>query len=255
MKLNNEKIPSGKFTLKNGKEVYITYSREGHYPSRREGLRLLDEIVNYTPAYILIEEHENNKNQISEIVKKSLETSDAHKSDVDWAITASIKTNSKQIFCDLPKVEFERNVYSSFRSYSKEYALIQYVTYQVLNTISHYKFSHKVLNWGQAYKHAKKIIQDFGPEEAKNAIKRDSISKTFGKWLKMTGNTKKSIENFPASYLQAINYFGFIFPSNYKRDEYMIKKIKEYSNKGRTLVVIGSGHIRTWVENGWITKA
>jgi len=86
------------------------------------------------------------------------------------------------------------------------------------------------------------------------AVNKDSVKNIFNEWLKLINYTRKEFELLSINSLSAMMYFVFLFPGSMKRDKHMIKIIEKYSKKNKVVVVVGSGHIKTWLENKWIEK-
>jgi hypothetical protein len=248
------KIPKGYFKLNNGRKIYITYSEYGHYP-KEKGKLLMKEIIKQKPEYVLIEEHTNeDKDFLQKIKNRVLKTPEKKRADIDWAIIAAEDAKAKIVLFDISRKDYERNIYNSFKKYNKRFALIQYVSYHILNYLWHARNRKEKINWNQFYKATKKTINEFGHYEVKNIIKKEPINKIFKEWLQFNHYSKEQLKTLPTNYISALMYFGITFPSSFAREKYMIKTINKYSKKGNTVVVVGSGHISTWLQKKWIKK-
>lgn len=252
MNINN--IPKGHFKLKNGKYVYITHSGYGHYP-KEKGNSLMEEIINQKPKYVLVEEHPKDGLDAPDcLIDRAILSPKSKRGDVDWAIIAARKSNSKIILFDTPQKIFNKNICNTYTKYSNRLSLIHYVAYQILNLLWHVKNKNEKITWTKIIYNAKINILNYGPEEIKKSIKKHSINTIFDEWLRLVDFTKNEIASLPPNYLSALIYFIFLLSHSRERDKYMIKIIEECAKKGETVVVVGSGHITTWLQKGWIKK-
>ena len=249
-------IPKGWFILKDGTKVYITYSEFGHYPGKK-GKKIIEEIKRIKPKYLLVETHSpkavNSALSLSQY-EREIKIPEEKRSDVSWAIIAGYKVQAQVIGFDLPASKFLENIYKSFRKYSKRLAILHTVAHPICSAIWHSKSKKEKINMKKVYNRAKKYLRRFSTNEVKQAIKKEGIKKLLKEWLNFLNLTLKEISSFNEYYFSLLPHFIIRFPSRKERDRYMIKMIKKFAKKGKTAVVVGSGHIDTWIKNGWVKK-
>lgn len=249
-------IPKGWFKFKNGIRVYMTHSGFGHYPGRK-GRQIINEIRKVKPKYLLIETSFSRAKEIilfPENYEREIKTSEKKRSDVGWAIIAGHRIKSELIGFDMPEEMFLGNIYRSFANYSRRLAILNVIAQIVCSQIWHKLSKKEGIYFSQIYKEVKKRLMKIAPIEVKKVIKKEGVEKMFGEWLRLLGLTTNDIKKLDTNYLSSLMHFFIRFPSRKKRDEYMIETIRQFAKKGKTAVAVGSGHIDTWIRNGWIKK-
>ena len=250
-------VPKGWFRLKNGEKVYITYSEFGHYPGKK-GKRIVEEIRKVKPKYLLVETHSPKVRELilpsKECYDKEMKIPDEKRSDIGWAIIAGNKVGATIIGFDLPQDKFLAAIHKSFKKYSEELAILNTIAHPVCSRIWHCKSTGEEIKLNEIYKRAESYLLKFSPKEVSLAIKRKGIKKLFKEWLDFLDLTLKEILDFDEYYLSLLLHFIVRFPSRKVRDKHMIRMIKRFAKKGKTAVVVGSGHIDRWIKYGWIEK-
>ena len=247
-------IPKGVFKLRNKKKVYITHSDHGHY-TKRKGKSLMEEIINQKPKYILIEKHPQKSMMLSpSSIKKSCAKSEIRRIDKDWAIIAGEKSKAKIIMFDIPRQQFNKNIFKAYYKYNKRISIIRYVSFNVISHLLDLKGMDAPISWKDIYSNTEKRILNCEFRGLRKVVNKESVRNIFNEWLKLIDYTREEIELFSINSLSAMMYFVFLFPVSMKRDKHMIKIIEKYSQKNKVVVVVGSGHIKTWLENKWIEK-
>ncbi len=246
-------VSDKRYLLKSGKKIHIISSLHGHYPLSN-GKNLMDKIISYKPEFVLIEDHPQDMQSMEDIEHIRKRKVALTKTDVDWALSGAEKIQARPVLFDIPQKLFHKKLYELYLNFSDDLAMVHYVSYQVVNILWHYREKNKLIIWRKIFSKAKKRILKFGPMDIKMSLKNNTINKTFSIWLKITGYSKEEIATLPISHLRGLRYFVFLFALSSQRDNYMIKVVERYAAKGRVVVVVGAGHLRTWLKKKWIRR-
>jgi hypothetical protein len=249
-------IPKGWFKLRDGTKVYITHSGFGHYPGKK-GKRIVNEIKKIKPKYLLVEIHPTKTKDItlpSIEYEREIKIPEEKRSDIGWAIIAGNKVGAKIIGFDIPQSKFLENIYQGFAKYSKRLAILNTIAHPIFSGIWHSKSKKEKVKIIKIYKKAEDYLLKFVPRQVKEAIKKEGIKKLFKEWLNFLNLTIKEILDFDKHYFPELLHFLVRFPTQKEREKYMIKIVEKFAKKGKTAVVVGSGHIDIWIKNAWIQK-